>query len=147
MASSLLSFPSSPLKTIKATSAAASPPLTSTIETLDLKFGRKGIKFSEPGEIELTVRNGSSVKVDIPNGHITSYRPKVYWKDDGFEEVLHTIDSRGGIGLVINKLPPDDKDADDGGEWSVKDVDSDSIDALQVCELCAFFKRAVCFQA
>ncbi|KAL8490488.1 hypothetical protein ACS0TY_022497 [Phlomoides rotata] len=110
------------LKTITAA------PLTSTIESLELKFGRKGIKFLESGEIELTVRNGSSLKLQIPNGHITSYKPKVYWKDDGYEEVLHTLDgpphSRGGIALVIND--------DVNDEWTVEDVDSDSIDALQV---------------
>uniref|UniRef100_A0A6N2KHT4 Uncharacterized protein n=1 Tax=Salix viminalis TaxID=40686 RepID=A0A6N2KHT4_SALVM len=66
---------------------------------------------------------------------------KVYWKDDGFEEVLYTLPgkekdsgvAKGGIGLVIN-------DASEGGskgslisssEWTVKDVDSDSIDAVQ----------------
>jgi hypothetical protein len=83
------------------------------------------------------------VRVQIPNAYVSSYKPKVYWKDDGFEEVLYTLPgkekdssgiAKGGIGLVIN-------DASEGGskgslisssEWTVKDVDSDSIDAVQV---------------
>lgn len=128
--------------------ASASTPTTTTLtppETLDHKFGRKGLKFSESGDIptvELTVRNGSSLKLQIPNGHITSYKPKVYWKDDGYEEVLHTLaDSRGGIGLVMNEVsdpnskgppPPPRSVIAKASEWTVKDVDSDSIDALQV---------------
>lgn len=78
----------------------------------------------------------------IPNAHVTSYKPKVYWKDDGFEDVIYTLPpSRGGIGLVISEIsepnpkgpapmaktttPPSD-------QWTVTDVDSDFIDALQV---------------
>ncbi|KAL7138687.1 hypothetical protein ABFS83_10G180300 [Erythranthe nasuta] len=116
-----------------------SPPPSPTFETLDQRFGRKGIKFSESGDIpttvELTVRNGSSLKLQISNGHISSYRPKVYWKDDGYEEVLHTLaGSRGGVGLVINELSQqtNSKAPSASAEWTVKDVDSDSIDALQV---------------
>jgi hypothetical protein len=37
--------------------------------------------------VYLTVRNGSSVRDQIPNAHVKSSRPKVYWKDDGFQEV------------------------------------------------------------
>lgn len=135
---SLLSF--SPIKSAKASAA------TVTETTLDQKFGRKGIKFSESGgTVELTVRNGSSVKLDIPNGHVTSYKPKVYWKDDGYEEVLHTLpssspsssSSRGGIALVVDNLSPQPNQAKTSSttadpDWTVKDVDSDSIDALQV---------------
>ncbi|GFP84173.1 hypothetical protein PHJA_000561000 [Phtheirospermum japonicum] len=115
---------------------AATTPIPSP-ETLDQKFGRKGVQFSDSGEVELTVRNGSSLKLQIANGHITSYKPKVYWKDDGFEELLHTIipsgsgsgpTARGGIGLVINE----DNIVNSTTEWAVNDVDSDSIDALQV---------------
>ncbi|KAK3405233.1 hypothetical protein EUGRSUZ_K01497, partial [Eucalyptus grandis] len=115
-------------------------------------FGRKGIKFSEAADggaptVELTVRNGSSVKLTIPDAHVTSYRPKVFWKDDGFEEVLYTVDTpsrvRGGVGLVINELAeagPASKGspaaaataAAAASEWTVKDADSDSIDAVQV---------------
>lgn len=87
----------------------------------------------------MTVRNGSSLKLQIPNGHVTSYKPKVYWKDEGFEEVLYTLDngnnSKGGIGLVVNNVG-DAKEKGSGlldlSGWTVKDVDSDSIDALQV---------------
>lgn len=122
---SLLSF--SPL-TPKASAAAATEPL-------DLKFGRKGIKFSE-STVELTVRNGSSLKLDIPTAHITSYKPKVYWKEDegAYEELLHTLppsssssSTRGGVALVVDELS-----SQSSTDWNVKDVDSDSIDALQV---------------
>lgn len=88
--------------------------------------------------VELTVRNGSSVRLQVPDGLITSYKPKVYWKDDGFEEVLHTVQSetsvKGGIGLVLN----DESKLEANGtpwsasQWVVKDSDSDSIDAVQV---------------
>lgn len=105
-----------------------------TAESLEDKFGRKGIKFSDAGTVELTVRNGSSMKLHIPNAHVTSYKPKVYWKDDGFEEVLYTLpNSRGGIALVINEiLDPNPKGPPPIDQWTVTDVDSDSIDALQV---------------
>lgn len=142
---SLLSFSVPTSKMIRASSTAASAPALSVPETLSDKFGRKGIKFSESDSVpivELTVRNGSSLKLEIPNAHVTSYKPKVYWKDDGFQEVLYTIPgnetdstkAKGGIGLVLN-------DASEAGskgsllsssEWTVKDVDSDAIDALQV---------------
>ncbi|KAK3011441.1 hypothetical protein RJ639_012043 [Escallonia herrerae] len=135
-----LSLPKPNITKASSSSTATTPSLP---ETLAHKFGRKGIKFSEPGDIptvELTVRNGSSLKLQIPNGHVTSYKPKVYWKDDGFEEVLHTLpakgsaNAKGGIGLVINNV---DEPSSKGSpisipEWTVKDVDSDSIDALQV---------------
>lgn len=88
--------------------------------------------------VELTVRNGSSLNLRIPDGLITSYRPKVYWKDDGFEEVLHTVNNRGlvkgGLSLVLNN---ESKLGTNGSPWSasewvVKDADSDSFDAVQV---------------
>ncbi|OMO98951.1 hypothetical protein COLO4_13607 [Corchorus olitorius] len=140
---SLLSFSLPKPNIIKASSSATTTLLTP--EALDEKFGRKGIKFSESNNVpfvELTVRNGSSLRLQIPDAHVTSYKPKVYWKDDGFEEILHTVPaggadstkSKGGIGLVLN-------DASDKGskgsllsdsEWTVKDADNDAIDALQV---------------
>ncbi|KAF7148796.1 hypothetical protein RHSIM_Rhsim03G0001400 [Rhododendron simsii] len=100
------------------TATTLSPP---EIRTLDQKYGRKGIKFSDSSDVELTVRNGSSLKFRIPNGHITSYKPKVYWKDDGIEEIIYTLPvtdigssvtstttsatkAKGGIGLVINNV-------------------------------------------
>ena len=142
---SLLSFSLPKPSIIKATALSPTTTSPSTPEVLEEKFGRKGIKFLESNNVptvELKVRNGSSVRVQIPNAHVSSYKPKVYWKDDGFEEVLYTLPgkekdsgiAKGGIGLVIN-------DASEGGskgslisssEWTVKDVDSDSIDAVQV---------------
>lgn len=91
--------------------------------------------------VELTVRNGSSLRLRIPDGLVTSYKPKVNWKDDGFEEVLYTLPAaasdstkpKGGIGLVINDVSdPASKLSPLSTEWAVKDVDSDAIDALQV---------------
>lgn len=89
------------------------------------------------------MRNGSSLKLQISNGHVTSYKPKVYWKDDGFEEILYTVatkddKSKGGIGLVLNNASESNSKSGYSqnslvtSDWSVKDVDSDSIDALQV---------------
>ncbi|GAB4851460.1 hypothetical protein Ancab_030862 [Ancistrocladus abbreviatus] len=116
-------------------------------ETLDQKFGRKGIKFLELGDapiVELTVRNGSSLRLWVPDAHVTSYKPKVYWKDDAFEEILYTIPpvedkaasgtGKGGIGLVINDASEENVKGSllSNCEWTVKDVDSDSFDAVQV---------------
>lgn len=143
---SLLSFSLPKPNIIKASTS--SPATTISIaETLDANFGRKGIKFLESDNVpmvELTVRNGSSVKLRIPDAHVTSYKPKVQWKDDGFTEVLYTIPavgvdsskSKGGIGLVINEFSePGSKGSSlltSTSKWSVKDVDYDAIDALQV---------------
>ncbi|XP_062113494.1 photosynthetic NDH subunit of subcomplex B 2, chloroplastic [Humulus lupulus] len=124
---------------IKATAAAT----TVAPETLNEKFSRKGIKFTENDNkipvVELTVRNGSSVKLQIPEAHVTSYKPKVYWKDDGFEEVLYThttpTNTRGGIALILNDVSTPPKVTTSllsNSHWTVKNVDSDAIDALQV---------------
>jgi len=150
----------------KAVSPAPTPP-SSLVDSLNGQFGRKGIKFLGSTDttnnntfspsVELSVRNGSSLRLQIPNAHVTSYKPKVYWKDDGFEEVLYTLGglAKGGIGLVLNDVtepvsavtatkkpdpfaaqrsePPSVKGSVlSGVEWSVKDVDSDSFDAVQV---------------
>ena len=129
---------------IKATTSTT----TTVPDTLNEKFSRKGIKFTENDNkipvVELTVRNGSSLRLQIPNAHLTSYKPKVYWKDDGCEEVLYTVGdkngakARGGIGLVLNDMS-DNASTTKGttsllsnSDWTVKDVDSDAIDALQV---------------
>uniref|UniRef100_M1AGG4 Galactose mutarotase n=1 Tax=Solanum tuberosum TaxID=4113 RepID=M1AGG4_SOLTU len=135
-AAAVLSLSLPKLNVIKASSGSST---TFAPESLEEKFGRKGIKFSDGGTVELTVRNGSSVKLQIPNAHITSYKPKVYWKDDGFEEVLYTLpNSRGGIALVINEILepnpklPVPKTTTPSDQWTLTDVDSDSIDALQV---------------
>lgn len=146
MAAALLSvyLPKLNVTKASASTSGSSSTITCVPDILEQKFGRKGIKFSDPATVELTVRNGSSVKLQIPNAHVTSYKPKVYWKDDGFEEVLYTLspssnNSRGGIGLVINEiLEPNPKgpaamaNTTAASEWTVTDVDSDSIDALQV---------------
>uniref|UniRef100_A0A0F7CYT0 Photosynthetic NDH subcomplex B 2 n=1 Tax=Pelargonium cotyledonis TaxID=28968 RepID=A0A0F7CYT0_9ROSI len=148
---SLLPFSLPKLNLIKASSS--SPPslsatATTTLsvpESLDEKFGRKGIKFLESNNtpfVEMSVRNGSSMKLQIPNAHVTSYKPKVFWKDDGCEEILYTVPdggadsskSKGGIGLVINDSTSK-ASLLSASEWTVKGADSDAIDALQV-ELC-----------
>lgn len=131
--------------------AASSPPSTAAPrppppEALEQQFGRKGIKFSDHGgvpAVELTVRNGSSLTLQVPDGLVTSYRPKVYWRDDPFEEVLHTVAAppaaggggpavKGGLGLVLNDVSKADGSPWSASRWTVKDVDSDSIDAVQV---------------
>ncbi|KAL8142858.1 hypothetical protein V2J09_015890 [Rumex salicifolius] len=132
----------------------------STVDSLDQQFARKGIKFSDFGDVpsvELSVRNGSSVRLRIPDALVTSYKPKVFWKDDGFEEVLFTVPApaagsqpspsreKGGIGLVINQAPESNVKSKGPGagsvgggsvlsdaDWFVKNVDSDSFDAVQV---------------
>lgn len=134
-----LSLPKPTILIPKSTASTITPSVTVT-ETLDQKFGRKGIKFTEldgSQVVELSVRNGSSLKVQLNNAHVTSYKPKVYWKDDGYEEVLYTTSSaKGGIGLAINNASDDSKKSSTKGvdlsQWVVKDVDSDSIDAVQV---------------
>ncbi|XP_043692403.1 photosynthetic NDH subunit of subcomplex B 2, chloroplastic [Telopea speciosissima] len=140
------SLPKPKLNLIRASSSSLVTE-TSPAVTLNQNFGRKGIKFTESGDVpvvELTVRNGSSLSVRIPDGLVTSYKPKVYWKDDGFEEVLYTLPGgsnsiKGGIGLVLNQVSQPSTSTSKPSssplftsEWVVKDVDSDSIDALQV---------------
>ncbi|KAI3823335.1 hypothetical protein L1987_04770 [Smallanthus sonchifolius] len=132
-----LSLPKPTILTPKSTASTITPSVTVT-KTLDQKFGRKGIRFTENDDCaqiaELTVRNGSSLKLQLNNAHVTSYKPKVYWKDDGFEEILFTTSAaKGGIGLVIDSVSDDSKSKGvDLSEWVVKDADSDSIDAVQV---------------
>ncbi|KAK1435037.1 hypothetical protein QVD17_00792 [Tagetes erecta] len=138
-----LSLPKPTILVPKSTASIATPSVTNP-ETLEQKFGRKGIRFTETDDgasfAELTVRNGSSLKLQLNNAHVTSYTPKVYWKDDGFEEVLYTTSSgaKGGIGLVIDDVSDDSKTKSksstgvDLSEWVVKDADADSIDAVQV---------------
>ncbi|KAF3442209.1 hypothetical protein FNV43_RR16125 [Rhamnella rubrinervis] len=140
---SVLSLSLSKLNVVKACSLSTAAATVSVPEMLNEKFSRKGIKFSQSVNnvptVELTVRNGSSLKLQVPDALVTSYKPKVYWKDDGFEEVLYTIPAneaastkaKGGIGLVVNDISePGSKGL--RSEWTVKDVDSDAIDALQV---------------
>ncbi|KAK7286537.1 hypothetical protein RJT34_21597 [Clitoria ternatea] len=143
---SFLSLSLPKLNIIKASSATNTSTTTlPSPEALNEKFGRKGIKFLESDNIpivELTTRNGSSLSLRIPDAHVTSYKPKVHWKDDGFQEALFTIPAseaglykaKGGVGLVMTEvLQPGAKGLLPSTlEWTVKDVDSDSIDALQV---------------
>lgn len=154
---SLLSFTLPKHSLLIKASASSSPTTTTTTipqspsQLLEDKFGRKGIKFTDSGSVELTVRNGSSLSLRLSDAFVTSYKPKVYWKDDGFEEVLYTIPSstnsltpsKGGIGLVLTDVT--NSDSTNGSpsfisDWTVNDVDSDSIDALQVvCQsYCSF---------
>ncbi|KAH7653158.1 Galactose mutarotase-like protein [Dioscorea alata] len=135
-----------------ASSSSSSSPTTTTTTTstttqaspqsLEEEFGRKGIKFTDIGgvpTVELTVRNGSSLSLRIPDGLITSYKPKVYWKEDGFEELLYTIPTgldsgcpfKGGLSLVLHDVSKDGSPWQPS-QWTVKDSDSDSIDAVQV---------------
>ncbi|GJZ83765.1 hypothetical protein Tco_0648938, partial [Tanacetum coccineum] len=135
-----LSLPK-PTIIIPKSSASTITPTVTVTEPLEQKFGRKGIKFTEYEDgqtAELSVRNGSSVKIQLNNAHVTSYKPKVYWKDDGCEEVLFTTNTgdKGGIGLVIDSVMDDTKGKSvakgiDLSQWVVKDADSDSIDAVQ----------------
>ncbi|KAF6154061.1 hypothetical protein GIB67_018983, partial [Kingdonia uniflora] len=114
--------------------------------SLEEKFGRKVIVFTKSGNVpsvKLTVKNGSSLCIRIPDGIVTSYKPKVYWKEDRFVEVLYTIPVagssdfvKGGIGLVLNDVSGASSSSKGSeictSKWVVKDVYSDSIDALQV---------------
>ncbi|XP_078430867.1 NDH-dependent cyclic electron flow 1 [Wolffia australiana] len=126
-----------PISPIRA--AVSSPPSTSpSADILEQQFGRKGIKFTDFNgnpTVELSVRNGSSLRLSLSDALVTSYRPKVYWRDDGFEEVLHTVGgsaSKGGLGLVLNDVTKEGGQPWRPSQWAVKDVDSDSIDAVQV---------------
>ncbi|KAG1333957.1 putative Photosynthetic NDH subunit of subcomplex B 2, chloroplastic [Cocos nucifera] len=75
--------------------------------------------------------------------HPTSQRSTGRMKDEGFEEVIHTVGAggpvtassvKGGLGLVLNdvsRLNPDGSPWS-ASQWAVKDSDSDSIDVVQV---------------
>lgn len=132
----------SAVKASAAPTAAAAP----TPQSLEESFGRKGLRFAaDPATgaptAELSVRNGSSLQLRLADGLVTSYRPKVYWKDDGCREVLHTVagagaggEVRGGVGLALSEVSSSGA-AESllvGSEWSVVDADSDSYDAVQV---------------
>ncbi|XP_039045182.1 photosynthetic NDH subunit of subcomplex B 2, chloroplastic-like [Hibiscus syriacus] len=146
---------------IRATSLPATPTTTtlSTPDSLDEKFGHKGTKFSESNSVpfvELTVRNGSPLRLRNPDAHVTSYKPKVYWKDDSLEEILYMVPaggtdstkSKGGIGLVINDATEKSSKGLllSGYDWTAKDADNDAIDALQVelKQCCWNFRYQLC---
>ncbi|GJW61153.1 hypothetical protein Tco_0110488 [Tanacetum coccineum] len=112
-----LSLPKPTIIIPKSSASTITPTVTIT-EPLEQKFG---------------------LKIQLNNAHVTSYKPKVYWKDDGCEEVLFTTNTgdKGGIGLVIDSVMDDTKGKSvakgiDLSQWVVKDADSDSIDAVQV---------------
>lgn len=124
--------------------SAAPAATTTTAQSLEESFGRKGLRFvADPAggapTAELSVRNGSSLQLRLGDGLVTSYRPKVYWKEDGCREVLHTVAGKGGVGLVLNEASSSagggiaaQWSLVDGAEWTVRDADSDSYDAVQV---------------
>lgn len=126
--------------TSTAARASAAPAVAATTaQSLEELFGRKGLRFvadpaGGPLAAELSVRNGSSLHLRLGDGLVTSYRPKVYWKDDGCREVLHTVAGKGGVGLVLNDATSSSAQPSlvDGAEWAVRDADSDSYDAVQV---------------
>lgn len=137
-----LHLPSCARRTVRVSAAAAVVP-ASTPQALEEAFGRKGLKFAaDPAgnaTAELSVRNGSSLQLRLGDGLVTSYKPKVYWKEkDDCREVLYTVGDpaklRGGLGLVLNQVSA--KGATEalltGSDWTVKDADSDSLDAVQV---------------
>ena len=134
--------------TVRAAAAAAAAAVaTTTAQSLEESYGRKGLKFvADPAggasTAVLSVRNGSSLLLRLGDGLVTSYSPKVYWKDDGCREVLHTVadpggdpaKAKGGVGLVLNEVSSSGgaQSLIDGSAWSIEDVDSDSYDAVQV---------------
>lgn len=136
------------LLTARASSTAVSvspPAQTSSLQVqLEETFGRKGIRFGADATgaptAELSVRNGSSLRLRLNDGLVTSYRPKVSWKEDkdgGCREILHTVSDsktvKGGVGLVLNHASSGSPSAAAvQPEWSVSAVDSDSYDAVQV---------------
>ncbi|KAG9452061.1 hypothetical protein H6P81_004965 [Aristolochia fimbriata] len=159
---SLLPFSLTVPKSSSVRATSSSPASATTIQSpsqsLDEKFGRKGIKFTQSADnlpaVELSVRNGSSLSLRLSDGLVTSYKPKVYWRDDGFEEVLYTQPGgdtepshhvKGGIGLVLNDVTKEGSAGSPccASEWVVKDVDSDSIDALQVELSCSNANRTL----
>ena len=125
---------------------AAATATATTAQSLEESFGRKGLRFvADPAggapTAELSVRNGSSLQLRLGDGLVTSYKPKVYWKDDGCREVLYTVAGKGGVGLVLNEASSSSSAGAgiaaqwslvDGAEWTVRDADSDSYDAVQV---------------
>ncbi|KAH9331127.1 hypothetical protein KI387_003235, partial [Taxus chinensis] len=108
-------------------------------EYLENKFGGRGLKFSRNRGtclVQMTVENGSSARLVLPHGLITSYEPLMW--HGGYVEVLHTIASanslQGGIGLILNN-------AQDGSSWSATDwvvhsVSAKPKDAIQVTLRC-----------
>ncbi|NP_001136651.1 photosynthetic NDH subunit of subcomplex B 2, chloroplastic-like isoform X1 [Zea mays] len=122
----------------RASAAPVAAAAATTAQSLEESFGRKGLRFvADPAggapAAELSVRNGSSLHLRLGDGLVTSYKPKVQWKDDGCREVLHTVGGKGGVGLVLSDQASGGQSSLlDGAEWAVRDADSDSYDAVQV---------------
>jgi hypothetical protein len=122
----------------RASAAPVAAAAATTAQSLEESFGRKGLRFvADPAggapAAELSVRNGSSLHLRLGDGLVTSYKPKVQWKDDGCREVLHTVGGKGGVGLVLgDQASGGQSSLLDGAEWAVRDADSDSYDAVQV---------------
>uniref|UniRef100_A0A0D9VPR9 Photosynthetic NDH subunit of subcomplex B 2, chloroplastic n=1 Tax=Leersia perrieri TaxID=77586 RepID=A0A0D9VPR9_9ORYZ len=148
-----LHLPSRPSSTtIKASSiSTAAVTASTTPQSLEESFGRKGLRFvadaaTGAATAELSVRNGSSLRLRLADGLVTSYKPKVYWQDEkgegGCREVLHTAvagggEVKGGVGLVLGEVSSSSSGGAAesllvGSDWSVVDADSDSYDAVQV---------------
>ncbi|GLJ18069.1 hypothetical protein SUGI_0318790 [Cryptomeria japonica] len=120
-------------------SSISSSSVLNDAEYLENEFGGRGLKFSRIGGTcvaEMKVENGSSARIVLPYGLITSYQPFMW--HGGCVEVLHTIVSsnsvQGGIGLVLNNNR-------DGSSWSARDwvvqgVSAKPEDAVQVTLKC-----------
>uniref|UniRef100_A0ACD5WSJ8 Uncharacterized protein n=1 Tax=Avena sativa TaxID=4498 RepID=A0ACD5WSJ8_AVESA len=150
-----LHLPASPRQATRAAASSTAPAATTQTSQLEETFGRKGLKFGTDSTgaptAELSVRNGSSLQLRLNDGLVTSYRPKVYWKDElSYREVLHTVAGadavRGGVGLVLNDASSSSgASLLAGSEWSVADADSDSYDAVQVELGCSAGKLEVSY--
>ncbi|KAK3164915.1 hypothetical protein QOZ80_1AG0026470 [Eleusine coracana subsp. coracana] len=136
-----LHLPSCARRSVHASAAAVAT--ASTPQSLEKAFGRKGLKFAaDPAgnaTAELSVRNGSLLQLRLGDGLVTSYKPKVYWKEkDDCREVLYTVGDpaklKGGLGLVLNQVSSEGATEAllAGSDWTVKDVDSDSLDTMQL---------------
>ncbi|KAL9379334.1 hypothetical protein Peur_027816 [Populus x canadensis] len=83
-------------------------------------------------QCSITARNGSSVRDQIPNAHVTSSRPQVYWKDDGSFFIQFLVMKRILVKLKEALVWSSVSDSSEGGskgslvsssEWTVKDVE------------------------
>lgn len=95
--------------------------------------------------VEMEVENGSSAKLLLPSGLITSYKPLMW--HGGCMEVLHTIVSgdsdqessasvQGGVGLHLNYTADEDGTCWSATDWAVHSVSAKPDDAIQVTLRC-----------
>lgn len=118
------------------------------VEYLESEFGSHGVSFTQLGQssyvIKMLFENGSAASVLMPNGLITSYKPKM-WHGSSIE-VLHTSVSergamygdvgaghiiQGGVSLALDCV------GENGFSWSpvswaLNDVKGSSQDFIQV---------------